>query len=592
MLFKVERLTGKVIPLVGQAEKYWPDLATWSQARTFLGDTVENELFGDLVALKKSGKIFYALRVYMGIMKEKLIIYEFDKATDKMKKTTEDQGSQNDLEPIYFDDRSCLIDCNKGINSQVRCIDDEGKFIPSETRDFADTEKCYKASAHSSSKAGEPAIAVLSMNYQANDGTVKVFTVNQGASTEVQSISCYGCSDSDLGSYKMKQNVNHEEEIFVAVASLYYQTVQIGRWDKTSSKFVAFQKLKMHLPPSQVKFYNADNQLYLSVLSGQHNTRITQYAYGGALGFLEQEDKVIRLMDIKFFDILSHPLLASPLISSTGLRKYPTSPETLTSNTLMKTINKQSNITEIRNEIEGLESPIPDVLSQTCLNMVLAYTDKLYQELDGADSDPSAFAHLALRAMNRPVVDLNPEVFVSENIRAAFEATGRDLMYSNVPNAAILLYKYTGGGFQRDLDTLVGTSVVYQDMDGVIFLRTRLNDGAMSGSSKRSLELWSSCEANGVKIAQQNFKSLAQTTEDALNANVRDICHMAHGLDGDLIDTIKDIRGHDSVAALRVGTRGGSRYACGYLKLPEAAYLNYRQIHGDQSSFSGLILLE
>ena len=80
----------------------------------------------------------------------------------------------------------------------------------------------------------------------------------------------------------------------------------------------------------------------------------------------------------------------------------------------MKTINKQSNLTEIRNEVAGLESPIPDVLSQSCLNMVLAYTDKLYKQLGGADSDPSAFAHLAMRAMNRPVVDLNPEVFVSE----------------------------------------------------------------------------------------------------------------------------------------------------------------------------------
>ena len=87
----------------------------------------------------------------------------------------------------------------------------------------------------------------------------------------------------------------------------------------------------------------------------------------------------------------------------------------------------------------------------------------------------------------------------------------------------------------------------------------RLNDGAMSGSSLRSLELWSSCEADGVKLTQQNFVSLVQTTEDAFNANIRDICHMAHGLDQGMIDTLKDIRGHDSVAALRVGKSDGSR---------------------------------
>ena len=48
-------------------------------------------------------------------------------------------------------------------------------------------------------------------------------------------------------------------------------------------------------------------------------------------------------------------------------------------------------------------------------------------------------------------------------------------MYSNTPDSAIILYAYIGGvaSFQRDLNTLVGTSVVYQDMDGVVFLRTR-----------------------------------------------------------------------------------------------------------------------
>ena len=46
-----------------------------------------------------------------------------------------------------------------------------------QSQDFVDTEKCYKASAYSSTKAGEPAIAVLSTDYQANDGKVKIFTV-------------------------------------------------------------------------------------------------------------------------------------------------------------------------------------------------------------------------------------------------------------------------------------------------------------------------------------------------------------------------------------------------------------------------------
>ena len=48
------------------------------------------------------------------------------------------------------------------------------------------------------------------------------------------------------------------------------------------------------------------------------------------------------------------------------------------------------------------------------MEMVLAYTDKLYKEDNGADSDPSEYAHLAMRIMSRPALDFNPEVFVSE----------------------------------------------------------------------------------------------------------------------------------------------------------------------------------
>merc|ERR1719516_827395 len=84
-----------------------------------------------------------------------------------------------------------------------------------------------------------------------------------------------------------------------------------------------------------------------------------------------------------------------------------------------------------------------------------------------------------------------------------------------------------------------------------------------------------------------------RSTEDALSltSNVYDICHMIHGLESATVDVINNIRGHDSILALRVSKRDGTnRFACGYLKQPEAAYLNWKEFHDDQDVPDGLFL--
>ena len=42
----------------------------------------------------------------------------------------------------------------------------------------------------------------------------------------------------------------------------------------------------------------------------------------------------------------------------------------LTANTLLKTINKQTDVTVIRNEVAALPNPIPQIVSKVDLNMM------------------------------------------------------------------------------------------------------------------------------------------------------------------------------------------------------------------------------
>ena len=76
----------------------------------------------------------------------------------------------------------------------------------------------------------------------------------------------------------------------------------------------------------------------------------------------------------------------------------------------------------------------------------------------------------------------------------------------------------------------------------------------------RKVELWSGCEKNDALLTQLTFgDSEYKTTEDTVSHKFQDICHLTHGLDQGTIDKIKDIRGHDSVAALRVAKNDGTR---------------------------------
>merc|ERR1712107_803289 len=63
----------------------------------------------------------------------------------------------------------------------------------------------------------------------------------------------------------------------------------------------------------------------------------------------------------------------------------------------------------------------------------------------------------------------------------------------------------------------------------------------------------------------------------------RDLCYMFHEFDDATSQRLLNIRGDDSVAAVKVQLEDG--WACGYMKQPEQAFLNFKQYHGDVENF-------
>lgn len=86
------------------------------------------------------------------------------------------------------------------------------------------------------------------------------------------------------------------------LTSFFQLSIQVGRWDKDKNRFIQIQNLVLPSNPVQVKFHNTGDRLYLTALYGGHDTHISSHVYGGALGFMHEEEKVkiIELQSSRF----------------------------------------------------------------------------------------------------------------------------------------------------------------------------------------------------------------------------------------------------------------------------------------------------
>merc|ERR1711971_1241333 len=287
---------------------------------------------------------------------------------------------------------------------------------------------------------------------------------------------------------------------------------------------------------------NHDGYLYLSVTAGSdQETEIKRFMYRGYMAFTEMEELNVKLMGIKSHNIISHPLLDAPLVSSTGGGH---SFATLSSNTLLKHSFKQSDMTQIR-ALEGTKkSMMVENLPQQCMEMLTQHLTQHYTTEGGKD-DPQGYTNFMLRLMQRPFLLYDPEMF-SENVQTEV-STLASLQFTNLPEAGALL----------------DVNVNYP------------------GSDAHSVENDFSTQVTG--------GLLPDLVVTAVMPSIRDICSLTEETTSstDLKNIIKNIKGDASVAAVKVykGTKDASGNpqwsACGYLKLPEQVSLHFKKLHAE-----------
>jgi len=315
------------------------------------------------------------------------------------------------------------------------------------------------------------------------------------------------------------------------------------------------------------------------------------------------EEMNLRLVGIQSHMIISHPLLQTPLISSTGEGHMFS---TLSANTLLKTSFKQPDMTKIREVEAAKATTMVENLSKDCTTMLTGYVTTHYHAEGGADK-PDDYTNFMLRIAQRPYVKYDPDLF-SETVQREVSSL-EGLQFTNLPEAAALLYKYNDDG-TRDTTSagFVGSVHVYSDVPGAVYTRARMLGSVLSNGNAdgiRKVTFWSECGTDGVPLdndvtfptPEEEYAVESELTHPGTDS-IRDLCSLTIDTAPtvDLKAIVQDIKGDDSRAAVKVysGSLNPSQEpiweACGYLKLPEQASLHFKKLHSKDISNQVLML--
>eukprot|EP00092_Neocalanus_flemingeri_P035205 GFUD01038309.1.p1 GENE.GFUD01038309.1~~GFUD01038309.1.p1 ORF type:complete len:2685 (-),score=552.78 GFUD01038309.1:99-8153(-) len=501
-----------------------------------------------------------------------------------------------DLEPVRIktsdSHRSCIIVC--GLTTRILCPTthtESGKVYLEAYSSVLETtppDTCFQASVTNITEHKD--VLALVRGKDSTMGRVDIYMDENDQYVNVQTIPCYLCSGANLGSYYDQQK--KVQRVFVAIVSYSANFAYVG--ELVDNKFELYQMLDVY-QPSQATFYTCrrTSSLFLSVLSGvQATSKVSTFVLQGSMGFLLVPDKSFSLPGITEHQVLFHSSLQSQLITTSGIT--PSFHSTgLSANTVMQALYKQSNVSTIRSEVANNLTPIPSFISEQCRQMVTDYAGKLYDQQRGP-ATPEMYAKLLLRLLPRPYLEYSTSTFSTAVQDILASPTEQFLMDNNPANAVVNLYKYTST-LTKDRDMTdggyVGTAFVYQDLDGVLYVYTRFKDdpynSAQTSSKYRQVSFWTSCEEDAAELSSETFATPSQVSKfspvetGSGDGVTQTLCTMVH--DFEWREELKTIKGKAWVGALSIAGWDGSQLACGLLKHPEQAMVQFLTDHAESN---------
>ena len=304
MFHRMISLSGEIKVEVVEDANPFGELPDLFMSTDWIGKFV---VFGDMIALRNgdSGEMFY---VFLAATTSDSFARTLWIANGVDGSVTNSEETWTSLEP-FKSSSPCFIAC--GPASSLVCIDTD---LTLHVEEIGSTEHCFQTSSITLNSTEETSLVATTASHKnVRTGSIDVYkffpnpdtTAVLPAHTTKQSITCNLCSYASLGSYGA--------EVFIAVLSETLNFITVGKWNE-DEQFEVFQSFTIS-QPTEATFYNQDGDLYLSVVAA---SEIRMFMYRGAMAFTEEKERVIRLTGITSHNIIAHPLMPSPLISSTG----------------------------------------------------------------------------------------------------------------------------------------------------------------------------------------------------------------------------------------------------------------------------------
>jgi len=360
--------------------------------------------------------------------------------------------------------------------------------------------------------------------------------------------------------------------------------VVISKLNRAENKFEYFQELDV-AEPMDVAWFMNNGDPHLRILHGEmHNSKLSNAKYLGQK--FGQVTSFLQLSGVNSFEEMC------PTCDDNKNQMVVTSgPSELQSfynipvNAVHRLMYKENGVDAYRAQYQNEVAPVPKILPLTCHTMVAAYIKKLYDTnlmpVDGFDLEN--VGAMFLKLMPRSYIHYRPIDFSTNVNNVLSNDQFEELLAKSPPNGVANLYRYLPDGRRAFGDNdYMGSVLVYQEVDGVLYAFSRLKKTSTTSGAK-AISFHTECK-NGQPLSFNVFAAGGEHDPQvqSLNAEASEQCSMYHDVDNGLSSKLKTLD-NKSVAGVVVVHAGATTdtdwESCGYIKNPEQAKLQFLQDH-------------
>jgi len=370
--------------------------------------------------------------------------------------------------------------------------------------------------------------------------------------------------------------------LFFSINSIKDSMVYIFMKNEATNEFEIFYTIN-DIKPIDAKFLYIGGKLSFFVLDGSKTpNKVRVFNYCGLLKFVESQTESLDVSNTDFiqpiFDFTNKELyLSTTGMSTTGIPIIAP----VASTSLFKYVYLDEDASKFRREFNSTYVVTTEEISTECIKMMSRFLENHYQQ-DDSNYNVKEIGDIYLNLMPRNFIEYSPENF-APSIERVLQAN-RDLLTQKSATAVANLYKYQNGVRIIDDNHFLGSLIIFQESSEILYMYARL----LTSIKSKAISFWTSCEDDAEKIKvgsvenDENFS--VNYHDDELNQST--LCNIAHNLTQDFSHKLANLD-NKAVAGAAVLHSDSSylspRLACGYIKNPAQAKLQFYQDHDEQT---------